>query len=182
MKLFKKLMAVALAGAMALAVLTGCAATLDKRELINYLNDTNSGVTFTDAGAKQAEALISKIKAAYDNAEDKAAFDPVEALFGADNEEEYDEEKLAAVRSAVGVKEDDPDRCEVRIGKMKELKGQMNKEYADVVLFNSAESIELAEGRGLYSDHGTISISYVTLGDAEYFVAVVCGGNRNRRI
>ena len=181
MKLFKKLMAVALAGAMALAVLTGCAATLDKRELINYLNDTNSGVTFTDAGAKQAEALISMIKAAYDKAEDKAAFDPVDALFRDDNGE-VDEGKLAAARSAVGVKEDDPDHCEVRIGKMKELKGQMNKEYADVVLFESAKPTVLAGGRGLYSDHGTISISYVTLGDAEYFVAVVCGGNRNRRI
>lgn len=181
MKLFKKLMAVALAGAMALAVLTGCAATLDKRELINYLNDTNSGVTFTDAGAKQAEALISMIKAAYDKAEDKAAFDPMDALFAADTEEEH-QSKLDAARSAVGVKEDDPDQCEVRIGKMKELKGQMNKEYADVVLFESARSIELAKGRGLYSDHGTISISYVTLGDAEYFVAVVCGGNRGRRI
>ena len=181
MKLFKKLMAVALAGAMALAVLTGCAATLDKRELINYLNDTNSGVTFTDAGAKQAEALISMIKAAYDKAEDKAAFDPMDALFVADGAEEH-QSKLDAARSAVGVKEDDPDQCEVRIGKMKELKGQMNKEHADVVLFESARSIELAEGRGLYSDHGTISISYVTLGDAEYFVAVVCGGNRGRRI
>lgn len=178
MKLFKKLMAVALAGAMALAVLTGCAATLDKRELINYLNDTNSGVTFTDAGAKQAEALISMIKAAYDKAEDKAAFDPMDALFGEDGAEEY-QSKLDAARSAVGVKADDPDHCEVRIGKMKELKGQMNKEYADVVLFESARSIELAEGRGLYSDHGTISISYVTLGDAEYFVAVVCGGHES---
>ena len=181
MKLFKKLMAVALAGAMALAVLTGCAATLDKRELINYLNDTNSGVTFTDAGAKQAEALISKIKAAYDNAEDKAAFDPMDALFGAGSYEEY-QSKLAAVRSAVGVKENDPDQCEVRIGKMKELKGQMNKEYADVTLFESAKSKILALGTGPYSDHGTISISYVTLGDTEYFVAVVCGGNSRSHI
>lgn len=175
MKLFKKLMAVALAGAMALAVLTGCAATLDKRELIAYLNDTNSGVTFTDAGTKQAEALISMIKAAYDKAEDKAAFDPMDALYDEDN-------SLDAARSAVGVKADDPDHCEVRIGKMKELKGQFNKEYADVKLFESAKSKILALGTGPYSDHGTISISYVTLGDTEYFVAVVCGGNESRYI
>lgn len=181
MKLFKKLMAVALAGAMALAVLTGCAATLDKRELIAYLNDTNQGVTFTDAGAKQAEALISMIKAAYDNAEDKAAFDPMDALFAANSGDEY-QSKSDAARSAVGVKADDPDRCEVRIGKMKELKGQFNKEYADVKLFESAKSKILALGTGPYSDHGTISISYVTLGDTEYFVAVVCGGNESRYI
>lgn len=169
MKLFKKLMAVALAGAMALVVLTGCAATLDKRELINYLNDTNPGVTFTDAGAKQSEALVTMIKAAYDKAEDKAAFDPADALYDADG-------SLAAARSAVGVKEDDHDRCEARVGKMKEFKGQYSKDHAAVALFQSAESVTLVDGTGLYSDHGTISISYVTLGDTEYFVAVICGG------
>ena len=39
MKVFKKLMAVALAGVMALAVLTGCGAALNEREIINILND-----------------------------------------------------------------------------------------------------------------------------------------------
>lgn len=39
MKVFKKLMAVALAGVMALAVLTGCGSSLNEREIINILND-----------------------------------------------------------------------------------------------------------------------------------------------
>lgn len=39
MKMFKKLMAVALAGVMALAVLTGCGTSLNEKELIKQLND-----------------------------------------------------------------------------------------------------------------------------------------------
>lgn len=39
MKMFKKLMAVMLAGVMALAVLTGCGSALNEKELIKILND-----------------------------------------------------------------------------------------------------------------------------------------------
>ena len=39
MKMFKKLMAVALAGVMALAVLTGCGSSLNEKELIKQMND-----------------------------------------------------------------------------------------------------------------------------------------------
>lgn len=39
MKMFKKLMAIALAGVMALAVLTGCGSTLNEKELIKQMND-----------------------------------------------------------------------------------------------------------------------------------------------
>ena len=39
MKMFKKLMAIALAGVMALAVLTGCGSSLNEKELIKQMND-----------------------------------------------------------------------------------------------------------------------------------------------
>lgn len=39
MKMFKKLMAIALAGVMALAVLTGCGTSLNEKEIIKQLND-----------------------------------------------------------------------------------------------------------------------------------------------
>lgn len=39
MKMFKKLMAVALAGVMALAVLTGCGSSLNEKEIIKQMND-----------------------------------------------------------------------------------------------------------------------------------------------
>ena len=44
MKLFKKLMAVALAGVMALTILTGCGASFDKKEMIAMLNDYTGGM------------------------------------------------------------------------------------------------------------------------------------------
>ena len=39
MKMFKKLMAVALAGVMAMAVLTGCGSSLNEKEVIAVIND-----------------------------------------------------------------------------------------------------------------------------------------------
>lgn len=39
MKMFKKLMAIALAGVMALAVLTGCGSSLNENEIIKQMND-----------------------------------------------------------------------------------------------------------------------------------------------
>lgn len=39
MKMFKKLMAIALAGVMALAVLTGCGTSVNEKEIIKQLND-----------------------------------------------------------------------------------------------------------------------------------------------
>ena len=39
MKMFKKLMAIALAGVMALAVLTGCGSSLNEKEIIKQMND-----------------------------------------------------------------------------------------------------------------------------------------------
>lgn len=39
MKMFKKLMAIALAGVMALAILTGCGSSLNEKEIIKQMND-----------------------------------------------------------------------------------------------------------------------------------------------
>lgn len=59
MKMFKKLMAVALAGVMALAVLTGCGSTLNEKELIKQMNDqltVNSMVNPSYKGFKEFKA------------------------------------------------------------------------------------------------------------------------------
>lgn len=45
MKLFKKLMAVALAGAMALTVLTGCGSVVNEKELFSVIKDVRQEVT-----------------------------------------------------------------------------------------------------------------------------------------
>lgn len=52
MKMFKKLMAVALAGVMALAVLTGCGTSLNEKELIKQMNDQLTYTSMVDPSFK----------------------------------------------------------------------------------------------------------------------------------
>ena len=72
MKMFKKLMAVALAGVMALTVLTGCAGTVNEKDTIAYLNDTKAlakyNVKTIEAGdSALAKEVLSKVKTYADN-------------------------------------------------------------------------------------------------------------------
>ena len=172
MKLFKKLMAVALAGAMALTVLTGCGGALNKADLIELLNDFMQGkVTFTDAGAKQADAVIELLQTKYDKAsdEEKKTFDPREALFG-ENEAEKE------LRGALGISETEKDTYSISIGQVKNYNSQYAKENQTALMYismiKSGRNTIVLYGCDMVSDHATISVDYVTFGDAEYFVIV----------
>lgn len=63
MKMFKKLMAVALAGVMALAVLTGCGSSLNEKELIKMMNDGLVGTTSSVKEFKADNEMAGKAKA-----------------------------------------------------------------------------------------------------------------------
>lgn len=172
MKLFKKLMAVALAGAMALTVLTGCGGALNKADLIELLNDFMQGkVTYTDAGAKQADAVIELLQTKYDKAsdEEKKTFDPRKALFG-ENEAEKE------LRGALGISETEKDTYSIGIGQVKNYNSQYAKENQTALLYismiESGRNTITLSGCDMVSDHATISVDYVTFGDAEYFVIV----------
>lgn len=52
MKMFKKLMAIALAGVMALAVLTGCGTSVNEKELIKQMNDQLTISSMTNSSYK----------------------------------------------------------------------------------------------------------------------------------
>lgn len=52
MKMFKKLMAIALAGVMALAILTGCGSSLNEKELIKQMNDQLTVSSMTNSSYK----------------------------------------------------------------------------------------------------------------------------------
>lgn len=66
MKMFKKLMAVALAGVMALTVLTGCAGTINKKEYVNVLNDlikvSGKDYTVEQGSDKLAKEVLAKVE------------------------------------------------------------------------------------------------------------------------
>ena len=62
MKMFKKLMAIALAGVMALAVLTGCGTSVNEKEIIRIFNDTLKTVAAEQAMAAN-DIKIYSVKA-----------------------------------------------------------------------------------------------------------------------
>lgn len=83
MKMFKKLMAIALAGVMALAVLTGCGSSLNEKEIIKQMNDQLKANAIyygkTDDGYKEFKAdkemgakAVTIAKKVAENAKDQA--------------------------------------------------------------------------------------------------------------
>ena len=66
MKMFKKLMAVALAGVMALTVLTGCAGTINKKEYVNVMNDMVKAAG-KDLTVEQGSDKLNVMKMAIEN-------------------------------------------------------------------------------------------------------------------
>ena len=60
MKLFKKLMAVALAGAMALTVLTGCGSVVNQKELFSVIKDVTQGMTNGEGEIVQGDGTFAK--------------------------------------------------------------------------------------------------------------------------
>lgn len=78
MKLYKKLMAAALAGVMALSLLTGCGSAVNKKEFLDYLNDSKAlsrnsnydetGVkTIEEGDSTLAKEVLKKVKTYAEN-------------------------------------------------------------------------------------------------------------------
>lgn len=71
MKMFKKLMAVALAGVMAMAVLTGCGSSLNEKEVIAVINDAVKATVAGVVGKVTGEEKEITFKAADSELKDK---------------------------------------------------------------------------------------------------------------
>ena len=180
MKMFKKLMAVTLAGVMALAMLTGCGASVNKKEFIAVINDMNSSVNgkveYTDAGKDQADKVIEVAKKAYDAtpADKKADFEPMTALRDEDATREY---KSASVNEALGITENTKDHYYFYIAEVQKYDGQFTKEHATTLLAMKIDLAKVELNRNTathnYGNKGTISMDTVTLGDKEYLVVVM---------
>ena len=183
MKMFKKLMAVALAGVLALTVLTGCGSSVDRKEFVRYLNDNSkfllgSGVIeLSDAGKEQADKVIALVQEAYNKTADdkKADFDPMEAL---KNEPKVSgPSKLnpcyESVEKALGLTKDTKDAYLFNVVTVDKNTSEYNKKYATSQLAQKAmadlEMLVRGDGSG---NKGTVSFDTVTLGDTEYLVVV----------
>ena len=183
MKMFKKLMAVALAGVLALTVLTGCGSSVDRKEFVRYLNDNSkfllgSGVIeLSDAGKEQADKVIALVQEAYNKTADdkKADFDPMEALknepkvSGLSKLNPYYE----SVEKALGLTKDTKDTYLFNVVTVDKNTSEYNKKYATSQLAQKAiadlEMLVRGDGSG---NKGTVSFDTVTLGDTEYLVVV----------
>ena len=183
MKMFKKLMAVALAGVLALTVLTGCGSSVDRKEFVRYLNDNSkfllgSGVIeLSDAGKEDADKVIALVQEAYNKTVDdkKADFDPMEALknkpkvSGPSKLNPYYE----SVEKALGLTKDTKDTYLFNVVTVDKNTSEYNKKYATSQLAQKAmadlEMLVRGDGSG---NKGTVSFDTVTLGDTEYLVVV----------
>ena len=184
MKMFKKLMAVALAGVLALTVLTGCGSSVDRKEFVRYLNDNvkflaGSGmIELSDAGKEQAGKVIALVQEAYNKTADdkKADFEPMAAL--QNKPEVSGPSKLnpyyESVEKALGLTEDTKDTYQFNIVTVDKNTSEYNKKYATSQLAQKAMNnlVPLVKGDD-FGNKGTVSFDTVTLGDTEYLVVVV---------
>lgn len=100
MKMFKKLMAVALAGVMALAVLTGCGTSVNEKEIIKIFNDTLKTAAAGEA-MKEENVKIESVKADSDM---KAKAQSVAKIMATDEKTTWEGQltaKAAEVQKAV---------------------------------------------------------------------------------
>ena len=185
MKMFKKLMAVALAGVLALTVLTGCGSSVDRKEFVRYLNDNvkflaGSGmIELSDAGKEQADKVIALVQEAYNKTADdeKADFDPMDALQNSRDEVTDYPDNLnpmyKSVEEALGLTKDTKDTYTFNIVTVDKNTSEYNKKYATSQLAQKAmmnmKTLVYGDSVG---NKGTVSFDTVTLGDTEYLVVV----------
>ena len=184
MKMFKKLMAVALAGVLALTVLTGCGSSVDRKEFVGYLNDffkfaTSSGeIELSDAGKEDADKVIALVQDAYNKTADdkKADFDPMDALkndVGEVTRPTNLNPMYKSVEEALGLTKDTKDTYAFNIVAVDKNTSEYNKKYATSQLAQKAmmDMKPLVHGDSM-GNKGTVSFDTVTLGDTEYLVVV----------
>lgn len=167
MKMFKKLMAVALAGVMALVVLTGCASNaVSTKEILACINDTAArhvNVKFVaaqnDDEAKAAMKIFQTYKAEHKEAE-------IEEVFN---------NSLEKVAEQLKARANTKENICVGYAKVDELTSQslkerQNKDLAEKLLHNM-KSLNYRTWKN--DATGTISMQMDKIGDDTYIVAVI---------
>lgn len=167
MKMFKKLMAVALAGVMALVVLTGCASNaVSTKEILACINDT------------AARHVNVKFVAAQNDDEAKAAMKIFQTYKAANKEAEIEEvfnNSLEKVAEQLKARDNTKENICVGYAKVDELTSQslkerQNKNLAEELLHN----MKPLNYRTWKNDAtGTISMQMDKIGDDTYIVAVI---------
>lgn len=163
MKLFKRLLAVALAGVLALTVLTGCGG-VNQKELAAILGDMD-GVTYQNMGEEEANKVFDAIQKAYPG------------LSEADQKNFHVGYVEDAVKTALGIQDDTKDLYRVSFARMEKFSSEYLKQHDVYALAKLVrrDSVELTGRDTLYyrlSNQGTISMKSVQFNGAEYLVVV----------
>lgn len=176
MKMFKKLMAVALAGVMALTVLTGCAGTVNKKDAIAYLNDTKAlaeyDVKTIEAGdSALAKEALSKVKTYAENHANKYETEvtyATEALHSL-----YEGDDVAGIIKAI-VPDKTEDAYYLAFAIVPELKSKEMQNQRDYMIAQELEDniVELNGVDENLGDKAVASIASTKIGDDTFVVVV----------
>lgn len=160
MKLFKRLLAVALAGVLALTVLTGCGG-INQKELAAILGDMDGGVTYQNIGEEEANKAFDAIQEAYQKLPE-------------DHQENFSVYYVRdAVKTALGIQNDTKEWYRVSFAKMEEFSSEYLKQHDVYALAMLVRSNSVGFGGTREpSNQGTISMKSVQFNGAEYLVVV----------
>lgn len=182
MKMFKKLMAVALAGVMALTLLAGCAnkiVPVSEKEILACITDSNPAsypgkdgvaVKITLKGAEETDA-VKALKVLQDY---KEANKDTEIL----NQHGYIDSDVfmansSAFAEALGVTAETKEKVTIGCVKIEDYQSQYMQEAHNSQLANSLLSRARAVNYGYAkAGEGTISLKIGKIGDENYVVAV----------
>lgn len=161
MKCFKKILATALAGVLALTVLAGCSSgAFNKAEVIKQVGDYE-GRTYKDVGESQAavvETILNDILKDWDEEQD-GSFVPVDALRNKSNPQE--------ILKKLNVDEDTDDCWYLSIAVLADFtSAHYQKSLEHVLALNVLEnqySLRLVNYPWDLSNQGTVSLKTVTL-------------------
>lgn len=176
MKMMKKLMAVALAGVMALTLLAGCGNpyALSVKEIMNYIEDENP-VVLRDSDTN-TEARVT-LKAAADTDAVTLAGLLNEAITAEENQGKHEVEILeqcqAALQGQLATQDDEyvaVSYVRVPATESETLKKLTNSLVASSLIYNN---IQLSDAFAEDGSEGTISICTRKIGDTNYVFAVI---------
>ena len=178
MKMFKKLMAVALAGVMALVVLTGCASNAVKtKEILANLNDmTQDHFTLEDAGEADAVKAIGVLKEfkAKDEYKEKTVKDMI-GYYNVDGELRAKDQAVAEALKAKLVVTVGSEDVIVSYAKVNDYKSATFTELQYKLMAEQLKKniMPIDVVRGETKDTGKISMKVDTIGDDTYVIAVI---------
>lgn len=185
MKLFKKLMAVALAGALALTVLTGCGSVVNEKELFNIMQDmaaSNSeyeGETTLEQGdgslARKAFYQLNDFAKDHTYEMEKSGvefFDKVIGSAGGDHSGAYD---YAGLRSIIP--EGSKDAYLVNCVEVPEVKNGLLNDVSNMMLasrlMQDCTQINPNVASSLNFDKATVHLYSGKIGEKGYVVCVI---------